>query len=255
MKPDPSRPGIYRITCPKGRSYIGSSVRPIVRWRQHRHELKRGRHHSPALQAIASAHGLDSLTFEVIENVEPEQLEAAEQGYFDRERPALNAIYEAGAGRMHRDPVYRANLKAALAAANARPSYAANRRAANPQKRAVRCLNDGRVFESCSEAARAHGISSGSVSACATGQTVKTRSGLRFQFVGAEGPPRESRIFRRAVQRVDTGECFVSIFVAAKAVGVSRTAIHCSLKRGWKCCGTHWRLVDPAAGTLSTNEA
>lgn len=256
MKLD-SQPGIYAITDGSGRRYIGSSVRPRRRWIQHRCELRNGRHHSPALQAVVNKHGLESLTFEVLENVSADQLQAREQAFLDRERPELNCIYEAGPGRMHRDPTYRANLKAALKVANQRPEYRRRRQEGNSQKRAVVCVNDGLSFESCSAAARHYGITSGSVSSCATSVTHRTESGLRFEFSDGSSVKRASALQRRAIVNAETGQIFASVVAASKSIGVSRAAIKFAIANGTRSGGVQWADAPMAVNgrNFSTNEA
>jgi hypothetical protein len=233
-------PGVYRITDPKGRSYIGSSLRPQRRWVQHRCELRKGRHHSPALQAVANKYGLEALEFVMLFNASADELEQAEQNLLDTLRPELNAIYQAGPGRMHRDPTYRENLKAALAEANRDPSYRERRIAANPQKKSVRCENDGRVFVSASAAAKEYGLTSGVVSACATGTTVQTKGGLVFRYVEAPALVRTSRLCKTPVRCIETGCEYPSVWEAAKAAGVTRGAINAAVKNGWRAGGYTW---------------
>ncbi|BAM29094.1 hypothetical protein G176_gp22 [Xanthomonas phage CP1] len=42
--------GIYSITSPSGKRYVGSAVNIRKRWKEHRYSLKRGNHHCKALQ-------------------------------------------------------------------------------------------------------------------------------------------------------------------------------------------------------------
>lgn len=55
--------GIYSITSPSGKFYIGSAVDFNKRWAVHRSLLKKGSHHSRGLQRAATKYGLDKLTF------------------------------------------------------------------------------------------------------------------------------------------------------------------------------------------------
>ena len=59
--------GIYRISGPTERFYIGSSDDLHRRWRDHRNRLNAGTHHNRALQADWKAHGETAFTFSVIE--------------------------------------------------------------------------------------------------------------------------------------------------------------------------------------------
>lgn len=61
------RSGVYLITCrANGKRYVGSSTDMRRRWREHRHDLKSGRHSNPHLQNSWSKHGPDSFTFSAL---------------------------------------------------------------------------------------------------------------------------------------------------------------------------------------------
>lgn len=75
--------GIYAITSPSGRRYIGSSMRIRDRWTTHRNALRQGTHHSPALQAAFIKYGEDALRFEIIETCAPADLIVREQAHID----------------------------------------------------------------------------------------------------------------------------------------------------------------------------
>lgn len=55
--------GIYTITSPSGRQYVGSAVNFANRWRTHLYNLRRGKHHSPALQNAYNKYGESALAF------------------------------------------------------------------------------------------------------------------------------------------------------------------------------------------------
>lgn len=244
---DPKKPGIYQISDGKGLFYIGSSIKPARRWRQHAHELRRGTHHSPRLQNVASKHGLEALTFKTLLNAPPEMLQSLEQVLITHWTPEFNAISVVGPRQMHVDPTYRERLKEGLAKANARPEYRANRIAANPQKKAVRCLNDGLEFVSAGEAARHYGVTSGSVSACTTGASHKTAAGLRFELCDGSTPPPGPGKKMSPVVCVETGEVYPSTLGAAKAKGVSPAALRFAIARGTRSAGVRWAFLSPEA--------
>jgi group I intron endonuclease len=77
--------GIYIIkNIVNNKVYIGSAVDIQRRWRRHRTELKKGKHHSMHLQAAWNIYGKQSFKFEIIEQVSnPLHLLSYEQVYLD----------------------------------------------------------------------------------------------------------------------------------------------------------------------------
>ena len=80
-------PSVYQIKCLKNDySYIGSSIMPLRRRREHWHYLKKGRHRNAGLQADYDRYGRDAFEFSVIEDCshlsEPE-LRLREQEYIN----------------------------------------------------------------------------------------------------------------------------------------------------------------------------
>jgi group I intron endonuclease len=63
--------GIYQIRNKvNGKSYVGSSVNIAARWRQHRSDLKKGIHHSAALQRAWAKYDPSSFEWLILEVVE-----------------------------------------------------------------------------------------------------------------------------------------------------------------------------------------
>jgi group I intron endonuclease len=81
--------GVYKISSPSGKCYVGSSVRIRKRWRDHKRQLELGIHHCIGLQAACNKYGIDKLVFEVIEKCEKVFLFEREQHYID----TLNSAY------------------------------------------------------------------------------------------------------------------------------------------------------------------
>lgn len=98
--------GIYAITSPSGRSYVGSSANITKRWWQHRKELTKGTHHCRALQFAASKYGVAKLTFSVLELCDIDKLLVREQHYFDSRAPRqlYNSTFTAGSLRGFKMP-------------------------------------------------------------------------------------------------------------------------------------------------------
>jgi group I intron endonuclease len=82
---DDSKCGIYSIRCRRnGRVYVGSAVWIAKRWRGHREALRKGKHHSRALQSSWNKYGEAAFDFEVLEIVDDrENLIAREQVHID----------------------------------------------------------------------------------------------------------------------------------------------------------------------------
>ena len=63
--------GIYKITnTTNGKVYVGSAVNFDTRWKEHVRELRKGKHHSSALQNAWNKYGEDNFEFSIIEECE-----------------------------------------------------------------------------------------------------------------------------------------------------------------------------------------
>jgi group I intron endonuclease len=87
--------GIYRITSPSGKFYIGSSLNIAARWRQHRSDLRRNLHVNPKLQAAWNKYSEDNLKLEIVEVCLVEDLLNREQHYLDTLKPTYNIATDA----------------------------------------------------------------------------------------------------------------------------------------------------------------
>ena len=88
--------GVYAITAPSGKQYIGSSVNMPRRWPVHRHHLRRGTHHTSRLQASANKYGVEALTFSVLIVCSESDVRMYEQLAIDALKPAYNVLSVAG---------------------------------------------------------------------------------------------------------------------------------------------------------------
>ena len=101
--------GIYAIkNTVNGNTYIGSAKQFARRWRQHLHLLRKGRHHSPYLQAAWNKYGEASFSFDIVATCELEDLIAQEQHYIDTLKPVYNI--SAVAGRIDYTPEVRRKI-------------------------------------------------------------------------------------------------------------------------------------------------
>lgn len=82
--------GVYSITSPSGRRYIGSSKNMRARWAQHRVDLRRGVHHSEQLQRAFLKYGLDAFVFAPLLYCDESMLKHYEQTALDALQPEYN---------------------------------------------------------------------------------------------------------------------------------------------------------------------
>jgi group I intron endonuclease len=82
--------GVYTITAPDGRQYVGSSRNIEKRWGQHRAQLASGVHHNPNLRNLASEFGAERLTFRIVLICIEDDLLLYEQRVIDELQPACN---------------------------------------------------------------------------------------------------------------------------------------------------------------------
>lgn len=75
--------GVYAIISPSGKRYIGSAKNCHKRWQEHLRLLRRGEHHSPALQRAFDKYGEAAMHFSRVEIVAPEDLLIREQANID----------------------------------------------------------------------------------------------------------------------------------------------------------------------------
>ena len=93
--------GVYTITAPSGRQYVGSAVHFGTRWSVHRHHLKAGTHHSHKLQAVWNKYG-GQLVFSKLLICAREHVVMYEQLAIDALRPVLNVAPIAGSNLGYR---------------------------------------------------------------------------------------------------------------------------------------------------------
>ncbi len=88
--------GIYSITSPSGRRYIGSAASFRRRWSTHLCSLRAGKHHSPQLQRAFNKYGEGALKFEKLALCPITDLIVTEQEFIDRLKPEYNVCPVAG---------------------------------------------------------------------------------------------------------------------------------------------------------------
>lgn len=88
--------GIYTITTPSGKQYVGSAVSFSKRWSRHRKDLEKGIHSNFKLQKSFNKYGMEGLRFEILMICGPERLLDLEQIAIDTLRPKHNILLVAG---------------------------------------------------------------------------------------------------------------------------------------------------------------
>lgn len=91
-----NKSGIYTITSPSGKQYVGSAVDFDRRWRLHLRQLRNGIHHSHVLQMAFKKYGESGLRFSVLLICQKENLLMHEQLAIDTLDPAYNICRIAG---------------------------------------------------------------------------------------------------------------------------------------------------------------
>lgn len=119
--------GIYTITSPSGKQYVGSAANFRRRWKKHRVELKTGNHHNKPLGAAFKKYGLEKLTFSVLLVCSKQDLLLFEQRAIDVLLPAYNMCKVAGSclGRVHSQ-----ETRAKIALSNTGKTWTPEQRAA-----------------------------------------------------------------------------------------------------------------------------
>jgi group I intron endonuclease len=182
--------GIYSITSPSGKQYIGSAVSFTNRWYIHLHHLRRNRHHSQALQNAYNKYGEENLVFEKIALCPVTDLIAIEQRFIDRLQPAYNICRVAGSvlGTRYTDAQRIACSARQMGKQINETQRAALAALSVSRQRRVRCVELGKEFESVHAAKRwlhenGHPrADNGSISRCCKGR-LKRVYGYTWRFV------------------------------------------------------------------------
>ena len=96
--PELSGFGIYKIQDEKGRTYVGSTTSSFRdRWQKHKNQLHKLKHHSSYLQNVYNKHGVNSISFSILEVVNDNNLILSrEQYWIDYLKPEFNTLTIAG---------------------------------------------------------------------------------------------------------------------------------------------------------------
>jgi group I intron endonuclease len=88
--------GIYTITSPSGKMYVGSAKDFDYRWSKHSYDLRKGVHHCKLLQSASNKYGFSNLVFKRLLVCELKDLLFYEQRAIDILKPEYNIAKIAG---------------------------------------------------------------------------------------------------------------------------------------------------------------
>lgn len=111
----PFKSGIYSITSPSGKLYIGSATHFQKRWNKHKMDLRNGSHHNRPLIQAFNKYGMEGLVFSVIIYCDIKDLIFYEQLLMDGIKPAYNTAKLAGSSLGYR---FTDEQKAKISASN-----------------------------------------------------------------------------------------------------------------------------------------
>lgn len=150
--------GIYIITSPSGKKYIGSAKNFYNRWKAHRSNLRAGHHHSPPLQRAYNKYGPANLSYKILLICAEEDLIMYEQIFLDGYQPEYNIAKIAGHPTLGRkaSAETRAKQSAATKGRPLRPEHSAAIAAAwTPERRLAQAERSRKMQLSPESRARA----------------------------------------------------------------------------------------------------
>ena len=136
--------GIYLITClpvnQRPYYYVGQTSDFYRRRREHKHELKKGKHCNTFLQRVVDAHGLCNTKIELLEKCHPDELNTSEQWWLDEMfgyKNVVNAVPHATSNRGYRKSPESCAAQSARQKGINNPCYG---RVASAEERELRSL-------------------------------------------------------------------------------------------------------------------
>ena len=199
-----------------GKLYVGSSINPKQRWRQHRFQLKRGTHHCRHLQNAWTKYGSSEFTFLVVErDVDLLFLSAREQ--FTMWRYEVNCYNQS----LHVDQPsygYKHSTETRRLMSLTRKGVGGREWSDEDRERHGRVLR-GRKMPPVSDSTRAN-ISSAKRGWTPDAAIVASAVARRKRIVDAIKPYLEQGLSYRAIERI-TGHCRETIGRIAKVGNIS----------------------------------
>lgn len=190
--------GVYKITSPSGKFYIGSSKNIKRRFIEHKCKLRKQTHPNHILQNACNKYGLDSLIFETIETCCSAMRIENEQKWIDELKPKYNLSNSAKNAMCDpnvaikvavklkgRKATSEQRLKMSVVSKGKKKSYTHRINISLGQHKRVKCIELDLIFNSIQEASKQTGCVKSSISQVCNGKRNHTKN-LTFKFVGQE---------------------------------------------------------------------
>ena len=245
--------GVYSITAPNGKQYIGSSSDITARWKQHRKQLSNVKHANVKLSNSVNKYGLANFKFEILDECSSENQFKLEQMYLDKFKPALNMSSLAAlafhcttatstARATQRTPALREVARANAARNNSQAQL--HTPEAKAKTMAAICKpvisDQGEAFESASAAALSLGLNSNTV---ATSIKERSRAGGRYWQFGTVYDHSKQPVhqgFKPVVN--DKDQTFDTGVEASLSLGLARGAVGKSVPTGIRAGKMYWQF-------------
>ena len=182
--------GIYKITSPTGKIYIGQSTNIKVRWNNYRKIRAKGQ---IKLYNSLIKHGPENHKFEVILECAEESLNKMERHYqelFNTQQEGLNCRLTKTDDKSGKMLPFTEEHKAKLKQARAKTVFTdlRKKRMSNSMlgknTRPILCISTGEVFSSIKEAAKKHNILTSSIDNILSGRAKQTqKEKLKFTYI------------------------------------------------------------------------
>lgn len=182
---------LYMVTSPSGKVYIGQTRDLGKRVLAHKYSAKRP---STIFSKALSKYGPESFEWSILGCTSSEIIDDMERYFiflWSSNMRDFGYNQDSGGSGADRPEGWRERLSSAWTPEKRATLSAQRRGSANPaygrptgRERKIRCLEDGKVFDSITRAARFYGLGVGNVQSVCRGR-LKTSGGRHFEYVEA----------------------------------------------------------------------